>query len=240
MVILKCKDLVKRFGGIRALSNLTFEVNDDEIFGIIGPNGSGKTTLFNVITGVYRPDAGSIEYKGRSIVGLSPHEISRMGIIRAYQIPRPFTRLTILENCVVAALSTQKISYNEAVKYSLEALELLKLGDLINVPAGSLLPFQLKRLEMARALACRPKLLLLDEPAAGMRKEEISYLAELIDKIFNEGTKIILVEHRMELITRVAKRVMVMYRGTKLFEGEPKEVLSAPEVIEAYLGEGIK
>jgi len=218
------------------LSNVTFEVYKNEIFGIIGPNGSGKTTLFNVITGIYLPDAGKIEFLGRSIKGLPPHKICRMGMARAYQIPRPFPRLTVLENLLVASISSQNMKYADALEYDMEVLKLLKIENLKDVPAGSLLPFQLKRLEIARALACKPKLLLLDEPAAGMREEEIDYLAEVIKKVSGTGITIVLVEHRMELITRVADRVMFMHRGMKLFEGAPKDVLSSKEVVDIYLG----
>ncbi|MEM2104262.1 MAG: ABC transporter ATP-binding protein [Candidatus Bathyarchaeia archaeon] len=222
---------------MHALSNLTFEVNENEIFGIIGPNGAGKTTLFNVLTGIYSPDAGDVEFLGRSIKGWPPHKICRMGMVKTYQIPRPFPRLTVLENLLVASVSSQNMKYADAVEHDVEVLKLLKMEDLKDVLAGSLLPFQLKKLEVARALACKPKLLLMDEPAAGMRREELDYLAQVIKKISSMGITIVLVEHRMELVTQVANRVMVMHRGAKLFEGKPKEVLSSKEVIEAYLGE---
>lgn len=160
-----------------------------------------------------------------------------MGMVKTYQIPRPFPRLTVLENLLVASVSSQNMKYADAVEHDVEVLKLLKMEDLKDVLAGSLLPFQLKKLEVARALACKPKLLLMDEPAAGMRREELDYLAQVIKKISSMGITIVLVEHRMELVTQVANRVMVMHRGAKLFEGKPKEVLSSKEVIEAYLGE---
>jgi branched-chain amino acid transport system ATP-binding protein len=160
-----------------------------------------------------------------------------MGMVKTYQIPRPFPRLTVLENLLVASVSSQNMKHADAVEHDTEVLKLLKMEDLKDVPAGSLLPFQLKRLEVARALACKPKVLLMDEPAAGMRREELNYLAEVIKKISNMGITTVLVEHRMELVFQVANRVMVMHRGTKLFEGKPKEVLSSKAVIEAYLGE---
>jgi branched-chain amino acid transport system ATP-binding protein len=234
--LLKVQGLSKRFGGVQALSNLTFEVNNGEIFGIIGPNGAGKTTLFNVITGIYRPDAGEIQYDGRSIVGLPPHEICRLGIVKTYQIPRPFQRLTVLENLLVASVSAQNMKTKEAVEHSVEILKALRLDHLRDIQAGSLLPCQLKMLELARALACKPKLLLLDEPAAGLRGE-VEDLIRSIYEISKRGVTIMLVEHRMEVVTKVGERIIVMQQGTKIFEGKPEEVLASRVVIDAYLGE---
>lgn len=237
MDILKCTGLTKRFGGLVAVSNVTFEVNQGEIFGIIGPNGAGKTTLFNLITGIYPPDAGEVIFKGRRITGLPPHKISRLGIVKTYQIPRPFQQLTVLENLIVASISSRDMKYEEAVKQGVEILKMLGLDSVKDKLAGSLLPYQLKRLEMARALACKPELLLMDEPAAGMREGEIDELLKMISKISEGGTTIIVVEHRMEVITQISTRVMVMHQGQKLCEGSPEEVLHNKMVIEAYLGE---
>jgi branched-chain amino acid transport system ATP-binding protein len=160
-----------------------------------------------------------------------------MGIVKTYQVPRPFPKLTVLENLLVASLSSSNMKKADAVKYDLEILKLVGLDKVKHVPAGSLLPFQLRKLEMARALACKPKLLLLDEPAAGVRGEEVASLMDILNRIFNMVSTIILVEHRMEVVLRVARRVMVMHRGMKLFEGKPDDVLDSKIVIEAYLGE---
>lgn len=235
--ILKVENLNKRFGGIRAISDLTFEVEEGEIFGVIGPNGAGKTTLLNILTGIYGPDSGKVEFQGFSIGGLPTHRICRLGIVKTYQVPRPFPKLTVLENLLVASLSALNMKKADALEYDLEILKLVALDKVKHLPAGSLLPFQLRRLEMARALACKPKLLLLDEPAAGVRGEEIASLMDVLNRIFKMVSTIILVEHRMEVVLRVARRVMVMHRGMKLFEGKPEEVLNSKIVIEAYLGE---
>jgi branched-chain amino acid transport system ATP-binding protein len=234
---LTVKNLTKRFGGLCALSNLSFRVDEEELFGIIGPNGSGKTTLFNVISGVYGADSGEIIFCGKNLIGQPPYKICRLGIARTFQIPRPFPNLTVLENLLVASLSALNMEYKDAVTYNLEVLKLLELDKLKDAYAKTLMPFQLKKLEVARALACKPKLLLLDEPAAGARGEEVENFIKVINRIHSMGVTIILVEHRMEVVTKVAKRILVMHQGAKLFEGEPEKVLDSKIVIDAYLGE---
>jgi len=237
--MLKVKNLTKYFGGVRALSNLSFEIGGSKVFGIIGPNGSGKTTLFNVIMGIYSPDYGEIEFQGRSIKGLPPHKICRLGITKTHQTPRPFMNLTVLENLLVP-LSVQSLKHEYAVDYALKILKLIGLDEVKDTYAGLLLPFQLRKLEIARALACRPKLLLMDEPAAGMRGREIDEMIEIINKIVRDmGVRVVLVDHRMELVAKVAERIMVMHQGTKIFEGDPAEVLNSQVVIQVYLGSGI-
>lgn len=237
--LIEIKDLNKSFGGIRALSNLSFSIDEGELLGIIGPNGAGKTTLFNVITGIYHPDSGDIKFQGCSIVGLPPHKICRRGIVKTYQIPRPFWNLTVLENLLAASISSRNMKLKDAIHYDLKILELIGLDGLKNVQAKNLLPSQLKKLEVARALACKPKVLLLDEPAAGLRGKEVEDLIELINEI-KKTTTTILVEHRMEVVAKVAGRIMVLHRGSKFFEGKPEDVLKREEVIKLYIGEKTK
>jgi branched-chain amino acid transport system ATP-binding protein len=239
MILLEVRDLNKSFGGIRALSNLSFSVDEKEMLGIIGPNGAGKTTLFNTIIGIYHPDSGDIKFKGRSIVGLPPHKICRMGIVKTYQIPRPFWNLTVLENLLAASVSSLNMKLKDAIDYDLKILELSGLDELKNRQAKNLLPSQLKKLEVARALACKPKVLLLDEPASGLRGREVEDLIELINEIKKTMTTI-LVEHRMEVVAKVAERTVVLHRGSKFFEGKPEDVLKCEDVIKLYIGEKAK
>ncbi|MEM2560104.1 MAG: ABC transporter ATP-binding protein [Candidatus Bathyarchaeia archaeon] len=239
MNLLEVKDLNKSFGGVRALSNLSLSVRKGELLGIIGPNGAGKTTLFNVIMGIYPPDSGDIKFQGHSIVGLPPHKICRMGIVKTYQIPRPFWNLSLLENLLVASISSRDIKLDEATQYCLKVLELVGLSELKDVQAKNLLPTQLKKLEIARALSCKPTLLLLDEPAAGLRGKEIEDLINLINEIRQTST-IILVEHRMEVVLKLSERVIVLHRGSKFYEGTPEEVLRSEDVVKLYIGERAK
>jgi branched-chain amino acid transport system ATP-binding protein len=234
MVLLSAVNLCKAFGGIVALSNLSLSVKERELLGVIGPNGAGKTTLFNVLTGFYKPDKGCIKFKGRDITNLPPHEKARLGIVKTHQIPRPFSNLTVMENLLVACLSSRN---NRDISYCLEVLEEVGLYDVKDKYANSLTPSQLRDLEIARAVVCKPVLLLLDEPAAGRRGKEIEDFAKFIDNIRKMGTTIILVEHRMDVISQIAERLLVMHQGAKLAEGTPKEVLTAEAVIKTYLGE---
>jgi branched-chain amino acid transport system ATP-binding protein len=233
--MLKVKNLNKRFGGLKALSNLSFEIIDEKVFGILGPNGAGKTTLLNVLMGIYPPDSGEIEFQGRDIKGFPPHMLCRMGMTKTYQIPRSFPNLTVLENLLVAVFN-QDTDYKGAIEYALKILQLLGLDKFRDVYARSLQIFELRRLDIARALACKPKLLLMDEPAAGTRGREVDKIIEIINEVIEMGVKIILVDHRLDVITKVAEKVMVMHQGAKIFEGRPEKILKSQSVIEAYLG----
>lgn len=238
--ILRAVNLTKRFGGISAVSNFSFELREGEKLGLIGPNGAGKTTLFNLLTGLYSPDSGRVEFGGINITGLPPHKICRMGLVKTHQIPQPFWTLTSRENLMVALLSTQRVSYRDAEKEVLKILDLVGLTHRKDAPASSLLPLELRRLEIARALATKPKVLLLDEPFAGSREKEAEELMQVISEINRMGITIMLIEHRIGVIVKIADRLMVMHKGEKIAEGIPEKVIKSSAVVEAYLGgEGV-
>lgn len=234
--ILKTEGLSKSFGGIRALDNVSIDVDKGEVIGIIGPNGSGKTTLFRLIMGIYKPDSGKIIFEGENITGLSSYHVCRKGIALAYQIPKPFSRLTVMENLLVAAISGGRMTRKDAEEHSQTVLELTGLYRVKDRLAGSLLPLELKRLEIARALVSKPKLILLDEPAAGMREKDVDELLEIIKLINSEGVTVMLVEHRMEVVIKAVKRLIVLNRGTIVAQGPVKEVMNSIIVSEIYLG----
>ena len=235
-VILECSNLKKSFGGVVAVKNLSFKLKKGEVLGLMGPNGAGKTTAFNLITGVYKPDSGVIRYMNKDITGLPPYLTCRLGIARTHQIPRPFSNLSVLKNVVVAAMYGASLHKSEAEKKALEVLEIIGLLSKKDIMAGHLQLAELRSLELARALACNPKVLLADEIAAGLTEAEIPQLLRILKTINGMGVSIILVDHVMKFLVDAVNRVIAIASGEVIAEGEPQTVLRDPKVIESYLG----
>jgi branched-chain amino acid transport system ATP-binding protein len=235
MALLDCKALSKAFGGVVAVKNLSFTVEEGEILGLIGPNGSGKTTVLNLISGVLRPDAGEIIFKGKNIVGLRPHKICRLGIARTYQNIRPFLSHTVLQNVMVGALFGRGVRQEDATARSI--IEFVGLSGKEDRLVESLNLKERKMVEIARALASKPSLLLLDEPMAGLNPSEVNIFLDLIKRIHSLGVTLIIVEHVMRAIMSIANRILVLHLGEKLAEGEPQEISANRKVINIYLGE---
>jgi branched-chain amino acid transport system ATP-binding protein len=231
----RVENLIKKFGGLTAVNEVTFDVEKGEIFGLIGPNGSGKTTTFNMISGVYPPTSGKVFYRDREIQGMKSHKICHLGVGRTFQVVKPLGRMTVLDNVIAASFSRMN-SMREARSHALKTLEFCGLSPVRDVLAKSLPIAGRKRLEIARAMATRPDLLLLDETAAGLNPSELVEAIDLIKKIRESGTTIIIIEHIMHVIMTISDRIHAINFGTTIAEGTPKEVASNQAVIEAYLG----
>ncbi|MEM3641994.1 MAG: ABC transporter ATP-binding protein [Candidatus Bathyarchaeia archaeon] len=235
MSILEIKGVSKRFGGVTALDDVNFEVNEGNIVGLIGPNGAGKTTLYNCITGFYKPTSGKVIFNGKNVTGLPSHKICKSGIARTFQIPRPFLNLTLLENVMVGALGVN-LSLKEARERAKKIISFLMLDEYADLPVNKLNFNYRRRCELARALATNPKILLLDETFAGLNPAETDGMIEIVKKIWKEGVTIMLTEHVMKVVMSLAERIIVLHQGKVIADAPPEKVAADIRVIEAYLG----
>ncbi|HET6515793.1 MAG TPA: ABC transporter ATP-binding protein [Thermodesulfovibrionales bacterium] len=236
MSLLDVKNVSVHFGGLAAISNVSFEVRKGDIVGLIGPNGAGKTTMFNVINGFYNPTEGKVFFKDRKISGLKPHQICQMGVARTFQVVKPLQRMTVLDN-VVASAFLRVTTRAQAEEIAVETTKFTGLHDDRDVISKGLPLGKRKKLEIARALATQPEMILLDESFAGLNPAELDESIEIIGKIKARGITIMIIEHHMKVIMAISDRIVVLSYGEKLAEGTPKEIGSNPAVVEAYLGE---
>ena len=239
MPILEGADVTKYFGGLAAVWHVDFSVGQGEVVGLIGPNGAGKTTLFNLISGALIPKSGVIGFKGKNITGLKPHQICRMGVARTFQSVKVFANMPVFENVLLGSLfgTSNSISSADAAKEATGLLEFVGLSAVRATPAKDLTLANQKRLEVARALATKPELLLLDELMAGLNPTELAQAMELVTRIRDKGITIFMIEHVMKAIMGVCDRIMVLHHGEKIAEGTPQEIATSKTVIEVYLGE---
>jgi branched-chain amino acid transport system ATP-binding protein len=239
MRILEGEKVTKYFGGLAAVYQADFDINEGEIVGLIGPNGAGKTTLFNLISGAHMLTSGRTRFKGENITGLKPNQICKRGIARTFQLIKLFGNMTVLENVLLGTLfgTSTSINKSDARSESLELLEFVGLSAVEATPAKELTLANQKRLEVARALATRPELLLLDELMAGLNPAEVPYAMELVTRIRDKGITIFMIEHVMKAIMSICDRIMVLDHGAKIAEGTPQEITTNRKVVEVYLGE---
>ncbi len=235
--MLEVSGLSKTFGGLKAVEGASLTVDQGEIVSLIGPNGAGKTTLFAMISGFLKPDAGSVRYRGQELVGQRPHEICQLGVVRTFQVVQPFANLSVRQNIAVGAHARIR-ARGEALERAGEVARRLGMGEMLDQPAGSLTVAGRKRLELARALATEPALLLLDEVMAGLTPTEVGEVVEVVRGIRSSGTTILLIEHVMQAVMSLSDRTYVLNQGRLIAEGTPQEIAATPEVIEAYLGHG--
>ncbi|MEW6402149.1 MAG: ABC transporter ATP-binding protein [Chloroflexota bacterium] len=237
-ILLSAQGITKRFGGLQALTRITFDLPEGQILGLIGPNGAGKTTLFNAINGVYPPEEGRIMFRGRDVTKAKTYDLARMGMARTHQIVRPLNELTVRENVMVGAcFGREGNGLDKASRIADEVLGFVGLGERAPQLAGSLNVAQKKRLEMARALASHPYLLLLDEVLAGLNPSEIDGMIQIVLKIREQGITIIMIEHLMKAVMNISDRIIVLDYGEQIAEGTPHQIANDPRVIEAYLGD---
>jgi branched-chain amino acid transport system ATP-binding protein len=236
MSLIEVINVSKHFGGLAAIKDVSFEIKSGEILGLIGPNGAGKTTLFNVVNGFYSPTKGEVSFKGKRISNLQPHEICKLGIARTFQVVKPLQRMSVLDNVVASAFLRAK-NKSEAVQIASETLKFTGLYEDKDIISKGLPLGKRKKLEIARALATKPEVLLLDESFAGLNHSELNDSIEIIKKIKERGITIMIIEHHMKVIMAISDRIVVINYGEKIAEGTSQEIRNNPLVIEAYLGE---
>ena len=236
MALLEVKSITKKFGGLTAVRDLDLEVEPGEILGLIGPNGAGKTTAFNVISGYYKPTEGKVIFGGQDITGLRPDQVCKLGLARTFQVVKPFPMISVLDNVIVGAYNRAG-NDKQARKKTMEIMDLLGMTGWADRLAGSLPVGGRKRLEIAKALATEPKIILLDETMAGLRPIETDEMIEVVKRIRDQGVSLLLVEHVMKVIMSLADRIAVVHHGIKIAEGAPQEIVQNRAVIDAYLGE---
>jgi branched-chain amino acid transport system ATP-binding protein len=236
--ILVVQALTKHFGGLTAVNGVELSVSPREIVGLIGPNGAGKTTLFALISGFLRPDSGRVRFEGEDITGLRPHKIARKGLVRTFQVVQPFPSITTLENVMIGSFAREMVP-ERAREQARTILERVGLGSKAEALASGINLAESKRLEVARALATQPRLLLLDEVMAGLNPTETGEMIKLVGRLASEGMTVVLIEHVMRAVMTVCSRIFVLHHGEKIAEGSPREIAEDPRVVEAYLGEKV-